>query len=150
MGVGGGEEAHRFLHLRKIWVLDPAGAAPAQQLTEDPRYRDEEPLWSADSSHILFARMDCDCRTSLWLMESNGSNAQPGVSVVRSTAVSNGRGLVRILWLYRLAHRFRLATVAQTAAPSFKPSAFRSGRVTGIAPRHPPTPPDVRFSASGG
>jgi len=26
----------------------------------------------------------------------------------------------------------------------------RSGRVTGIAPRHPPTPPDVRFSASGG
>ena len=26
----------------------------------------------------------------------------------------------------------------------------RSGRVPGIAPRHPPTPPDVRFSASGG
>src|SRR5713226_4538429 len=25
-----------------------------------------------------------------------------------------------------------------------------SGRVPGIAPRHPPTPPDVRFSASGG
>jgi sulfoxide reductase heme-binding subunit YedZ len=28
--------------------------------------------------------------------------------------------------------------------------APRSGGVTGIAPRHPPTPPDVRFSASGG
>ena len=26
----------------------------------------------------------------------------------------------------------------------------RSGRVPGIAPRHPPTPPDVRFSVSGG
>jgi hypothetical protein len=26
----------------------------------------------------------------------------------------------------------------------------RSGRVTGMSPRHPPTPPDVRFSASGG
>jgi hypothetical protein len=26
----------------------------------------------------------------------------------------------------------------------------RSGRMPGIAPRHPPTPPDVRFSASGG
>jgi hypothetical protein len=25
-----------------------------------------------------------------------------------------------------------------------------SGGVAGIAPRHPPTPPDVRFSASGG
>src|SRR5713226_3121183 len=29
-------------------------------------------------------------------------------------------------------------------------AAARSGRVPGIAPRHPPTPPDVRFSASGG
>ena len=28
--------------------------------------------------------------------------------------------------------------------------AVGSGRVPGIAPRHPPTPPDVRFSASGG
>ena len=28
--------------------------------------------------------------------------------------------------------------------------AARSGRVPGIAPRHPPTPPDVRFSVSGG
>jgi hypothetical protein len=27
---------------------------------------------------------------------------------------------------------------------------LKSGGVTGIAPRHPPTPPDVRFSASGG
>jgi hypothetical protein len=27
---------------------------------------------------------------------------------------------------------------------------LESGRVTGISPQHPPTPPDVRFSASGG
>jgi hypothetical protein len=27
---------------------------------------------------------------------------------------------------------------------------IRSGRLTGIAPGEPPTPPDVRFSASGG
>ena len=26
----------------------------------------------------------------------------------------------------------------------------RSGRVLGIAPQHPPTPPDVPFSVSGG
>jgi hypothetical protein len=32
----------------------------------------------------------------------------------------------------------------------FVGQVFKSGRVTGIAPRHPPTPPDVRFSASGG
>ena len=34
-----------------------------------------------------------------------------------------------------------------TAEPS---RADGSGRVTGIARRHPPTPPDARFSASGG
>jgi len=71
----GGERVHRYLQLRKIWVLDPVGAAPPQQLTEDPQYRDEAPLWSADSSHILFARMDYDGHPSLWLMESSGSNA---------------------------------------------------------------------------
>ena len=76
VGIGGGEEAHRFLQLRKIWVLDPVGAAPPRQLTKDPHYRDEEPLWSADSSHILFARMDYQSRASLWLMESSGSNAR--------------------------------------------------------------------------
>jgi hypothetical protein len=32
----------------------------------------------------------------------------------------------------------------------WKACATRSGRMPGIAPRHPPTPPDVRFSASGG
>jgi hypothetical protein len=74
VGIGGGEVAHRYLQLRKIWVLDAAGAA-ARQLTDDPKYRDEEPLWSADSSHILFARMDYEGHASLWLMESSGSGA---------------------------------------------------------------------------
>jgi hypothetical protein len=76
IGIGGGAEARRFLQLRKIWVLDPVSTAPPQQLTDDPHYRDEEPLWSADSSHVLFARMDFDGHTSLWLMESSGSNAR--------------------------------------------------------------------------
>jgi Tol biopolymer transport system component len=76
IGIGGGERAHRFLQLRKISVLDPVGGSPSRQLTEDPHYRDEEPLWSADSSHILFARMDYDGHASLWLMESSGSNAR--------------------------------------------------------------------------
>ena len=76
VGIGGGEEAHSFLQLRKIWVLDPVGAVPPQQLTKDPTYRDEEPLWSADWSHILFARMNYEGHASLWLMESSGSNAR--------------------------------------------------------------------------
>jgi len=76
VGIGGGEKAHPFLQRRNIWTLDPASAAPPQQLTEDPRYRDEEPQWSADSSHILFARMDYQGQSSLWLMERSGSKAR--------------------------------------------------------------------------
>jgi Tol biopolymer transport system component len=71
--VGGGEEAQAALHQRKIWLLDPAGAAPPRQLTGDVRYRDEEPLWSADGSHILFGRMDSNAHTSLWLTEASGA-----------------------------------------------------------------------------
>lgn len=72
IGVGGGEEAHRFLQQRKIWLLDPSGAVKPRQLTTDPRYRDEVPLWSAGGTHILFGRMDYEGQMSLWLMESSG------------------------------------------------------------------------------
>jgi hypothetical protein len=34
-------------------------------------------------------------------------------------------------------------------APATRYTGSGSGGVTGIAPRHPPTPPDVRFSAAG-
>lgn len=73
--IGGGEEAHAYLQQRKIWLLDVAGSNPPKQLTNDPRYRDEEPLWSADGSRILFGRMDYDGHKSLWLMEASGANA---------------------------------------------------------------------------
>ena len=69
---GGGESAHVFLHQRKIWLLDAGGTGQPRQLTSDHRYRDEEPLWSADGGHILFGRMDYDGHASLWLMESSG------------------------------------------------------------------------------
>lgn len=72
--LGGGEEAHANLHQRKIWLLDPSGAAAPRQLTGDPHDRDEEPIWSADGGHLLFGRMDYNAHASLWLMESDGSN----------------------------------------------------------------------------
>jgi Tol biopolymer transport system component len=75
--IGGGEAAHRNLHQRKIWLLDPSGAGVPRQLTGDPHYRDEAPLWSADGRHILFGRMDYDAHTSLSLMESSGANLAP-------------------------------------------------------------------------
>ena len=74
VGIGGGEEAHVYLQQRKIWLLDPGGGYPPRQLTNDPRYRDEEPMWSADGGHILFGRMDYEGNRSLWLMEANGAN----------------------------------------------------------------------------
>ena len=74
--IGGGDAANDNLHQRKIWLLDPAGAAAPRPITNDPHYRDEEPQWSAEGSHILFGRMDYNSHTSLWLMESDGSNAR--------------------------------------------------------------------------
>jgi len=75
IGIGGGEEAHVYLQQRKIWLLDVTGGNPPKQLTSDARHRDEEPMWSRDGSHILFARMDYDGYQSLWLMEASGANA---------------------------------------------------------------------------
>jgi WD40-like Beta Propeller Repeat len=73
IGIGGGEEAHRALQQRKIWLLDVVSGA-TRQITRDPQYRDEEPMWSFDGNHILFGRMDYDGHASLWLMEPSGAN----------------------------------------------------------------------------
>ncbi len=71
--IGGGEEARRVLARRRIWVADAGGANPPAVLTREPLYRDEEPMWSADGSRILFCRIDMRDRKSLWLMNSDGS-----------------------------------------------------------------------------
>jgi hypothetical protein len=72
--IGGGQEARRVLGRRRIWVADAAGAAPPSVLTREPLYRDEEPMWSADGSRILFCRIDLRDRKSLWLMDSSGAS----------------------------------------------------------------------------
>ena len=41
--------------------------------TNSTVYRDERPLWSADGSHILFARVDAKGGASLWIMDLDGS-----------------------------------------------------------------------------
>jgi Tol biopolymer transport system component len=65
---GGGEQARRLLAGRRIWVGDV-------KLTGDSRYRDEEPVWSADGQHILFCRMAHDNSKTLWLMGADGTDA---------------------------------------------------------------------------
>lgn len=83
----GGEEnalrLNQLLSQRRIWVSDRAGSATPRELTSDPRYHDEEPLWSADGGSILFTRSDSgfqDIHTlssagkTLWLMDQDGGN----------------------------------------------------------------------------
>ncbi len=67
------EEAIRVgLMQRRIWVTDVTGELEPQRLTSGAAYREERPLWSADGSHLLFARMDAKGRASLWLMAVEG------------------------------------------------------------------------------
>lgn len=73
--VGGGEEARRLLSARRIWVAEVQSPGAGKRLTNDARYRDEEPMWSSDGEYILFCRMAADNSKSLWLMRGDGSGA---------------------------------------------------------------------------
>lgn len=66
------QTAGAALAQRRIWTAAPDGGR-ARRLTNDPRYRDERPLWSADGASILFARLDQQGRASLWLIGADGS-----------------------------------------------------------------------------
>ena len=68
--VGGGEPARRLLEKRRIWIVGVSPTSTPLQLTADPLYRDEEPMWSADGRHILFARIDRGNNRTLWLMDA--------------------------------------------------------------------------------
>ncbi|OGO07761.1 MAG: hypothetical protein A2Y61_02295 [Chloroflexi bacterium RBG_13_60_13] len=70
MGSGGFAPALRD---RRIWVMGADGS-DKRQLTDDPQYRDESPLWSRDGSQILFARLDAEGQASLWLVPSGGGD----------------------------------------------------------------------------
>jgi Tol biopolymer transport system component len=91
--VGGGNDAKTGAAKRRIWIMthvhrdsESAVSLPTmnvrqmnrdgsnkRQLTNDPAYRDERPLWSADGNYILFARLDnATDKTSLWMVPSTG------------------------------------------------------------------------------
>lgn len=70
--VGGGNAAKAGAALRRIWIMGNDGSGK-YQLTNDPNYRDERPLWSADGQFVLFARLDNETdQASLWLIPSAG------------------------------------------------------------------------------
>jgi Tol biopolymer transport system component/DNA-binding CsgD family transcriptional regulator len=67
----GAAAALATLDQHRIWVMAADGSSKAQ-LTNDPRYRDERPQWSADGRHLLFVRIDLLSETraaSLWLLD---------------------------------------------------------------------------------
>jgi len=68
--VGGGEPARRLLEKRHIYMSGTSATSVPRQLTSDALSRDEEPMWSADGSHILFGRIDRGNNQTLWLMEA--------------------------------------------------------------------------------
>lgn len=75
--VGGGEAARRALMKRRIWLVARDGNAP-RQLTREPGYRDEAPVWSSDGSRILFGRLDeRGAQASLWTVLPTGG--KPGL-----------------------------------------------------------------------
>jgi dipeptidyl aminopeptidase/acylaminoacyl peptidase len=63
----GGEPLRQALMGRKLWLYD-LESGDSRQLTSDPAYRDEYPLWSADGKTLLYARMDAKDEVSLWLL----------------------------------------------------------------------------------
>jgi dipeptidyl aminopeptidase/acylaminoacyl peptidase len=63
----------RCIRARRIWSAGGRGLAKPVQLTNDSRYRDENPLWSRDGKHILFERTDEKETVTLWLMRADGS-----------------------------------------------------------------------------
>jgi Tol biopolymer transport system component len=52
--------------------VDSQERSGPQQLTDDPAYRDEYPLGSADGSFILFVRLDAGDHASVWLVPAAG------------------------------------------------------------------------------
>lgn len=66
-----------YMGQRRIWVADASGAKAPYSITSDNRYGDEEPLWSADGTYILFCRLSRSGAGSLWLMGTGGENPMP-------------------------------------------------------------------------
>ena len=73
---GEGDEWKRLLQQRRIWICESGGTGTPRQLTNDPRYRDEEPAWSHAGTHILFCRIDLSGNKSIWLLDLEGNDTQ--------------------------------------------------------------------------
>ncbi|MGA2286685.1 MAG: hypothetical protein ABSG55_10505 [Dehalococcoidia bacterium] len=79
---------------RRIWTM-AADGTNQRQVTTDVAYRDERPLWLADGSLILFARVDASLHASLWLVDSAGGAPQHVVDLITGQGqVPDNHGIV--------------------------------------------------------
>lgn len=69
--LGGGNEAKPGLMQRRLFILNAQGEPQPRQLTDDPAYRDEAPVWLS-GNYLLFARLDGQDRASLWIIPAEG------------------------------------------------------------------------------
>jgi Tol biopolymer transport system component len=76
------EVSPQELAQRRIFVANAEGETQPRQLTDDPTYRDEYPLWSADGASILFSRIDAEDRASLWLVPAAGGEPRQVVDAL--------------------------------------------------------------------
>lgn len=72
---------------RRIWLVAADGST-ARQLTNSG-HEDEHPEWSADGSHILFARIH-GRSVQLWLMRADGSKQRRVVSELTPSPLESG------------------------------------------------------------
>jgi hypothetical protein len=72
----GSEATRQELMQRRIWIVNTLGEPQPVRLTDSAVFRDERPMWSAEGTFLLFARMDVRGRASLWLTTTDGSSAR--------------------------------------------------------------------------
>jgi Tol biopolymer transport system component len=81
----GAAASETALQARRLWARD-LRQNKTRQMTNDPAYRDEYPLWSAGGESLLFVRVDRQGMASLWLIPSGSGELVQVVDSVSTAA----------------------------------------------------------------
>lgn len=133
----GGNEARQASWQRRIWVMQPDGSGK-RQLTSDPTYRDERPVWSRDGAYILFGRM-VDDRMQLWLMRPDGLELKQVVDEMSPLPdpPSGWFGYYGYLYWDRMYDWWQAGGVRPAVSGAAAPTAKATPTTTGGSPSSP-------------